>query len=123
MIVVKLRGGSLWVNSPVEPSIDLLEQIKDVGLIRYLVAPTPMHVWRLESWHALLPHAQLWGPPKARSSPAHRPFAGLLGDVAPTEWAEDIEQMVFRGNVFLDEVEFFHKPSRTLETAFRWLSC
>lgn len=117
MIVVKLRDGSLWVNSPVEPSPDVLTQVRGVGPIRYLVAPTPMHIWRLEPWITLLPLAQLWGPPKARSAPANRPFAGLLGDVAPTEWAEDIEQVVFRGNVFLDEVEFFHKSSRTLIVA------
>ncbi len=113
MTLVKLRDDSVWINSPVELSPDLLKQIRDIGPVRYLVAPTLMHLWRLESWNAF-PDAQLWGPPEARRARLPRAFAGRLDDVAPAEWAGDIEQVVFRGNLFLDEVEFLHKPSRTL---------
>ena len=113
MVVVKLRDDSVWINSPVEPSPDVLEQIRAVGPVRYLVAPTPLHVWRLKAWSALFPGAQLWGPPKARST-KYVAFTGILGDVAPINWSDDIEQLVFRGNAFIDEVEFHHKPSRTL---------
>src|SRR6185437_666752 len=102
MIVVRLGDASVWINSPVdEPSSELLEQIRAIGSVRYLVAPTPLHVWRLKEWRALFPDAQLWDP-------------HMLTDTSPAQWAEDIDQLVFRGNVFLDEVEFFHKPSRVL---------
>jgi hypothetical protein len=101
MIVVKLRDESLWINSPVEASPALLDEVKALGPVRYLVAPTPLHVWRLAPWGALFPDAELWGP-------------GRLHDDAPSAWAADIDQVVFRGNVFLNETEFFHKPSRTL---------
>ncbi len=101
MIVVKLGDGSIWINSPVEPSLQLIDEVRAIGPVRFLVAPTPLHTWRLESWHTLFPDAQLWVPP-------------MLTDLAPAQWAEDIEQLVFQGNVFLDEVEFFHKSSRTV---------
>lgn len=113
MIVVKLSDGSLWINSPVESSTELLDQIRAIGPVRYLVAPTALHVWRLMSWRAMFPDAQLWGPPKAASS-QRLPFTGTLSDASPTAWSDDIDQLVFRGNAFIDEVEFLHAPSRTL---------
>jgi hypothetical protein len=59
MIVVKLGDGSLWVNSPVEVSGETLNQIQTIGPVRYLVAPTTFHIWRLELGHKLFPNAEL----------------------------------------------------------------
>ena len=50
MIVVKLGDGSLWINSPVAVSRETLDQIDVIGPGRYLVAPTALHIWRLEQW-------------------------------------------------------------------------
>jgi hypothetical protein len=81
------------------------------------VAPTPLHVWRLEQWHTLFPEAQLWRPPKVRGRSAYLGFAELLQDAPPTAWVEDFEQLVFRGNAVIEEVEFLHKKSHTLVVA------
>src|ERR1700741_5633544 len=64
MIIVKLANGSLWVNSPVSVSPDILDRMRASGPVRYLVAPTRMHVWRLEEWHALCPTQKLGARPK-----------------------------------------------------------
>ena len=114
MIVVKLGDGSLWINSPVAVSRETLDQIGVIGPVRYLVAPTTLHIWRLEQWHTLFPEAQLWGPPKVPRAFAHIAFAGLLEDAAPAAWARDFQQLVFRGNFFIEEAEFLHKKSGTL---------
>ena len=66
MTVVKLSDGSLWVNSPVPLPFDALKRMAELGTVRYLVAATPRHVWRLAAWHSLFPEAQLW---VARSTP------------------------------------------------------
>jgi hypothetical protein len=89
-----------------------MTQLAAIGPVKYLVAPTPLHVWRLQSWAKLFPSAQLWGPPRG----CHRSalFTHVLGDAPPAEWAQDLDQLVFRGNLFLDEVYFFHFKSRTL---------
>jgi hypothetical protein len=63
MIVVKLGDGSLWINSPVEASEATFAEIAALGWVRYLVAPTSLHVWRLVSAHCRFPDAELWGPP------------------------------------------------------------
>ena len=114
MIVVKLNDGSIWINSPVAVSGETLNQIETIGPVRYLVAPTTLHVWRLEQWHKRFPDAQLWGPPKVSRGSSPIAFTGLLQNVAPAGWAGDLEQLVFKGNLFIEEVEFLHKKSRTL---------
>jgi hypothetical protein len=116
MTVVKLSDGSLWVNSPVSVPFDTLKRITELGPVRYLLAATPRHVWRLAAWHALFPAAQLWAP---RSTPftlkkGHLPFAGTLEDVPPQGWADDFEQLAFKGNPLIEEVVFFHKQSRSV---------
>ena len=116
MTVVKLSSGLLWVDSPVPVRFDMLKRITELGLVGYLVAATPRHVWRLASWHTLFPGAQLW---VARTSPftlkkGHLPLTGILGDEPPEGWASDLDQMAFKGSPLIEEVLFFHKASRTV---------
>ena len=116
MAVVKLSDGSLWVNSPVSVPFDTLKRITELGPVRYIVAATPRHVWRLAAWHTLFPEAQLWAP---RPTPftlkkGRLPFTGILGDEPPQGWAADLDQLAFKGNPLIEEVVFFHKGSRTV---------
>lgn len=113
MIVVRL-GSPWWVNSPVPATRELLDGMTAECPVKFLVAPTKLHVWRLESWHKLFPHAELWAPPQVPRAFKRLPFAGVLGDVPPESWADDFDQLVFRGNLFLEEVYFLHRKSRTV---------
>jgi Domain of unknown function (DUF4336) len=114
MIIVKLSDGSLWVNSPVSVPIQVLDRIKALGPVRYLVAPTRLHIWRLEEWHALFPEAELWLPPHRPNQSNRSPFAAILGGTLSPDWAGDLDQLVFKGNLFVQEVFFLHKRSHTL---------
>lgn len=116
MTVVKLGSGSLWVESPVSVPFETLKRITELGAVRYLVAATPRHVWRLEGWHRLFPEAQLWSPRTTPLTlkPAHLPFAGILGDAPNPDWADDFDQLAFKGNPLAEEVLFFHQESRTV---------
>jgi Domain of unknown function (DUF4336) len=116
MTVVKLCDGSVWVDSPVSVTSETLKLIADLGPLRYLVAATPRHVWRLSTWHTLFPEAQLWAP---RPTPftlkkGPLPFTGVLGDQPPQVWKDDFDQLAFKGNPLIEEVLFFHKLSRTV---------
>jgi hypothetical protein len=116
MTIVRLSDGSLWVSSPVSVPFDTLKRIADLGPVKYLVAATPRHVWRLDAWHALFPNAELWIP---RATPftlgsGHLPFAGTLGDEPRPDWAADFDQLAFKGSALIEEVLFFHRASRTV---------
>jgi hypothetical protein len=116
MTIVKLSEGSLWVSSPVSVPFDTLKRITDLGPVKYLVAATPRHVWRLDAWHTLFPNAELWRP---RATPftlgkGCLPVAGTLGDKPSPDWAADLDQLAFKGNPLIEEVLFFHRASRTV---------
>ena len=116
MMIVKLFDGSLWINSPVPVSYDMLNKITALGPVKYLVAATPRHVWRLDEWHTLFPEAQLWAP---KDSPftlqkGHLSFTGILGEEPFEGWANDLDQLVFKGNPLISEVFFYHKASKTV---------
>jgi hypothetical protein len=116
MTVAVLQDGSLWIESPVSVTYETLTRLTGLGPVGYLVANTPRHVWRLESWHDLFPDAQLWAPRASPVTLAHRkvPLTGRLGPRSAKEWAEDFHQVAIEGSPFLEEVWFLHKPSRTL---------
>jgi hypothetical protein len=116
MAIVKLPDDSLWVNSPVPVPFDTLTRIAELGRVRYLLAATPRHVWRLAAWHALFPKAELWAP---RSTPftlkkGYLPFTGILSDDPPPTWNNEFDQVAFKGNPLIEEVVFFHRKSRTV---------
>ena len=114
MIVIKLTDGALWVNSPVSTPTKELDRIKALGPVRYLVAPTQLHLWRLEECQDLFPDAELWGPPQITKRFQQLTFAGVLREAPPDCWAQDLDQTVLKGNCFVEELAFYHKKSRTL---------
>jgi hypothetical protein len=42
------------------------------------------------------------------------PFTGILGDAPNHDWADDFDQLAFKGNPLIEEVIFLHKESRTV---------
>ncbi len=116
MTIVKLSDGSLWVDYSVTVLLETLKGITEMGLVRYLVAATLRHVWRLEGWHTLFPEAELWA---SRLTPftlkkRHLLLSGTLGDTLNPGWADDLDQLAFKGSSLIEEVLFLHRASRTL---------
>ena len=116
MTVIRLSDGSVWVESPVTLPAETLEQIKTIGPPRYIVASTQRHVWRLNRWHDLFPDAQLWAPTGAAFTlgAIQVPVNDVFTDTPAEGWAEDLEQLAFKGSTVLREVMFFHRESRSV---------
>jgi hypothetical protein len=116
MVVVLLSDGSLWVDSPVPVPFETLRGITELGPVRYLVAATPRHVWRLEGWHTLFPEAELWTsrPTPFTLKKGHLPLIATLGETPNPAWADDLDQLAFKGSPLIEEVLFLHRASRTL---------
>jgi Domain of unknown function (DUF4336) len=116
MTVVKLSEGSIWVESPVPAPFDTLNGITELGPVRYLVAATPRHVWRLDGWHTLFPEAQLWvsRPTPFTLKKGNLPITGILGNAPCHDWAADLDQLAFQGDPLIEEVFFYHKESHTV---------
>ena len=113
MAVARLSDGSVWVWSPIALTPALADEVQSIGPVRYIVSPNKLHHLFLQAWAEHWPDARLYAPPGlARKKPALR-FHAELDDRPSPSWAEDIDQVVFRGSIAMAEVAFFHRASRT----------
>lgn len=118
MTVVRLQDGSLWCHSPIAPDERLLSAINALGDVRHLIAPNKLHYAFIKAWKDIYPQATAWASPGVRERAASQHIAVTfdkdLHDEAPSDWAADLDQHLFRGSRFMTEAVFFHRHSRTL---------
>jgi len=113
MAVVRLRNGELWIWSPIALDDALAEDVAALGPVRHLVSPNKLHHLSLGTWQSRFPEAHLYASPGLARKRPDLAFDAELGDAPESAWAEDIDQVIFRGSFFMDEVVFFHRASRT----------
>jgi hypothetical protein len=114
MTVVRLAGGELWVHSPVSVDGETRSQITALGPVAHILAPSRFHYLDLQPFASDFPNAQLYASEPVVKKKKNLKFAGTLGDGAPSDWRDEIDQLQTRGHPMLDEIAFLHKPSRTL---------
>lgn len=113
MAVARLADGSAWVWSPIALTPELASAVEDVGPVRHLVSPNKIHHLFLQDWARRWPEARLYAPPGLAARRRDLEFHADLGDEPGPAWAGDIDQTLFRGSLAVEEVVFFHQPSRT----------
>lgn len=113
MALARLSTDCVWVWSPVALTQELANEVEALGPVRYIVSPNKIHHLFLQQWIDRWPDARVYAPPGlARRKPAIR-FDAELTDEPNPEWAADIDQVIFRGSFVMEEVAFFHRPSKT----------
>lgn len=118
MTVVRLSSGELWLHSPTRFDGALKAAMERIGRIRHLVAPDIAHWLHLAEWQRACPEATTWAAPglrrraQVRRSPVR--LDRDLGEHPPEAWAGDLDQVVVPGGFGFSEVDFLHRPSRTL---------
>lgn len=121
MTIIRLASGELWLHSPVGYTAQLAAALAPLGEVAHLVAPNRFHHLFLREWLDAYPQAVLYAAP---GLPQKRPdlafFATLdklpdaSNDVADAwPWQTEIEHVLWTGNRIMDEVLFFHAPTRT----------
>ena len=118
MTIVRLSNGDLWCHSPTELTPELKAQIDSLGSLRYLISPNKIHYAHIGAWASAYPEALAWASPGVRDRAAQQKIAvdfdADLEDEPPREWVADLDQLIFRGGRFMEEVVFFHRKSATL---------
>ncbi|MBC6422082.1 MAG: DUF4336 domain-containing protein [Hormoscilla sp. SP12CHS1] len=114
MTVCRLHSGELWVHSPIAPTKELQQELDALGKVSFIVAPNKLHHLFVLDFLTAYPDAKLFGSPDLPQKRSDIPFHGILGDRSEPGWASEIDQVLVRGNICLDEVVFFHQNSRTL---------
>lgn len=138
MTIVRLSNGELWCHSPTELTPELKAQIDSLGPVRHLISPNKIHYAHIGAWARAYPDAIAWASPGVRDRVAQQKievsFNADLDNKPPLHWVEDLDQLIFRGSRFMDEVVFFHRKSATLiltdlienfelDKVGKWLGC
>lgn len=113
MAVARLQDGSTWVWSPVALTPELAHAVDAIGPVRHLVSPNKIHHLFLKEWSQHYPDAKLHAPPGLVKRKPKIQFDTELDESTDPPWAGEIDQIIFRGSVAMEEVAFFHRPSRT----------
>ncbi len=114
MTVVRLQDGRLWVHSPVALSEDVAGFLDDLGgPIDVLVAPNKFHHLFMDQWRDRYPAASVFAEHDVARKVPSLANAEILGNQPPDAYADDIDQVIFRGNRLFQEAVFFHKASRS----------
>jgi hypothetical protein len=118
MTIIRLGSGGLWCHSPIELTPGLKAEIDRLGPVEHLVSPNKIHYAHIQRWADAYPQAIAWAAPGVRARAASQQipvtFQADLGDTPPPGWGTEIDQTIFRGSRFMDEVVFFHRRSQTL---------
>ena len=118
MTIVRLSNGELWCHSPTELTRKLKAQIDSIGCVRHLISPNKIHYAHIGTWARAYPEATAWASPGVRERAAQQKidvsFDADLENEPPLEWVAHLDQFVFEGSRFMDEVVFFHPKSSTL---------
>ena len=114
MTIVKLKDGKLWVHSPGKIIEEMIDEVKSLGQVSYLVSPNKIHHLFINDWINVFPNAISYSSPGLREKRKDISFDKDLSDAPEQEWEAEIDQVIFKGSSAMEEVVFFHKTSRVL---------
>ena len=118
MTIIRLGSGGLLVHSPTKLDFPTQEAFEKLGPITAIVAPSWWHDLYLREYINAYPDARLYGAPTLAKWNRSLPFAEVLGDSAPSQWEGEVDQVHVQGiGLFLDEIVFYHRHSRSLIVA------
>ena len=112
MTVVRLRDGALWVHSPISPTPELIEELRDVGTVRYVVAPNKSHHLFFLAFLNAYPSAQGF---IAAGLELKRPDLSRFPQVSrEAPWSPELQGFFIEGLPILNETVWFHGDTGTL---------
>ncbi|MDB4998655.1 MAG: hypothetical protein JWM74_6087 [Myxococcaceae bacterium] len=112
--MVRLRGGGLFVHSPVALDTATREAVDALGPVTAIVAPSRFHHLYVAEWARAYPTASLSACPGLEKKRSDIDWSRVLGDEPAPEWRGELAQVFFGARAMENEVVFFHERSKTI---------
>ncbi|KAG8985675.1 hypothetical protein FRB94_001934 [Tulasnella sp. JGI-2019a] len=113
---IKLADGSVWLLASTKPDEETLTKIREIGPVKYIVAPDVVHWLNLQKFSEAFPDAKVIGVEGLEAKMPGFKFTGLYGkDPAGTTYGFEPEIIAHYFAGFDNkDVAFLHVPSKTL---------
>lgn len=112
--VVRLDDGSLLLHTPAPPTAALVEQLRALGPVRWLVVPNCWHHLGAPAAAARFPEAKVVGPASALDRNKALRFDVDIHDAQLRQLLPELEALPLQGVPFWDETVLYHRPTQTL---------
>ncbi len=113
MTVVRLKDGKLLLHSPISMNELLLQELKKLGEIAYLVSPNLFHHLHINEWTNIEPKPIVYAPPHIEKKQPQLKVDFYFSEDLKPSWQEELEIYLLKGTR-AHETIFFHKESKTL---------
>ena len=117
MVIIRLNSGCSWVWSPVQINDALAAEVEvKAGPVKYIVSPNKIHHIFLKQWSEKYPDAKVYAPPglEERKEAEGIRFDATFGQgETDLPFHDEIDSVIIQGSYAMEEVEFFHKASKT----------
>nr|WP_245428884.1 DUF4336 domain-containing protein [Phyllobacterium phragmitis] len=115
MTVIRLGNDELFIHSPTPLVPSLKAEIDGIGRPRWIIGPNRIHYWWVPDWRDAFADADVYLAPRIEAQAKGRIDFGytMLDRDNGYPWDAEIATLPIAGS-FMTEVEFFHRPSRTL---------
>lgn len=108
--VVDVEGGRVLIS----PSSGLTdEQLRELGDVTDIVAPSLLHTAGMKRAAAVFPRARVWGPEGCEQKQPTLAWTGRLG-IDPWPWEAELPFVALGGQPEFNEAVFLHRASRSL---------
>lgn len=115
LVIARLPGGGLWIHSPIPWTRELRATVDRLGEVQHVIGPNRFHDECLREFQTEYPAAQFHAAPGLADDRRDLRFVPTpLSDEPHADWREPIDQLLIQGMPRLNEVVFFHRPSRSL---------
>jgi hypothetical protein len=112
--VVRLDDGGVLLHTPAPPSEGLVEQLRALGPVRWLVVPNCFHHLGTPAAAARFPEARVVGPASALERNKDLKLHVDIRDATFGEQVPELEALPLLGVPFFDETVLYHRPTQTL---------
>lgn len=115
MTIVRLDQDRLFIHSPTPLTRSLRTEIETIGRPHWLIGPNRLHYWWIKEWKDAFPDAAVYLAPRTYEQGAKRISFNfnILDKASGYPWDSFIATLPIEGS-YMTEIEFFHRPSRTL---------
>lgn len=115
MTVIRLQDGRLWIHLPIKLTQKVSGFLAELGgSVAALIAPNKYHYMFIEPWRTAFPETRVFAEEHLTRKQPCLASVQILNDSSPSIYAQNIDQIVFRGNNLFQKAVFFHKAHGSL---------